>query len=68
MQPGTVVGEAAEDNAGNRRCRGQRANRRRDRYSSGATGGETIDAGRNGRKGNRSKTAGLAEFDRAAIA
>ena len=68
MQPGAVVGKAAEDNAGQRRRCGQRINCRRDRDPRRAVGGETIDAGGNGGKSNRGQAVGLAQFDRAAIA
>jgi hypothetical protein len=43
------------------RCCGKRDLRR-------AIGGETVDAGGNGGKGNRSKAVGLTEFDRAGVA
>jgi hypothetical protein len=68
VQPGAVVRKAAEDNAPERRRRGKRICRRLDRDPRRAIGGETIDAGGNGRKGNRSKAVGLAQFDRAAVA
>ena len=68
MQPGAVIRKAAEDNAADRRRHGQHLDRGRDRYSRRAAGGETIDAGGNGGKSNRSKAVGLAQFDRAAIA
>src|ERR1700730_6647340 len=45
MKPGVVVGEAAEDDAGNGRRRDKRIRRRRDRDARGAVSGETIDAG-----------------------
>src|SRR4030081_590625 len=68
VQSGAVVGEAAEDDSGDRRRRGERICRRRNRDSRGTVGRETVDAGGDGRKGNRRKAMGLAEFDGAAIA
>src|SRR5450755_1208502 len=52
VQGGAVVGKAAENNSADRwRC-GQRIHRRRDRDAGRAIGGETIDAGGDGRKGD----------------
>ena len=58
-----LVRKAAEDNAADYRRLGQGIHRRRDRDPRRAIGGETIDAGRNGGKGNGSQAVGLAEFD-----
>jgi hypothetical protein len=68
MQPGAGVRKAAKDHAGDRRRRGQRFKDRRDRDRCRAIGGETVDPGGNGGKGNRTKAVGVAEFDGAAIA
>jgi hypothetical protein len=68
MQPCAVAGEATEENSLDHRRRGERINRRRDRDPRRAIGGETVNAGGNGRKGDRGKVVGLAQFDRAAIA
>jgi hypothetical protein len=68
VQPGTVVGEAAEDNAVDcwRRC--QRICRRPYRNARRAVDREAIDAGGNGGKRDRGKAVGVAEFNGAAIA
>lgn len=68
MLPGAGVGKAAEHDALDRRRRGQRTDRGRDGDPRRAIGWETVNAGGNGRKGNRGKTMGLAQFDRAGVA
>jgi hypothetical protein len=67
VQPGALVRKTAKDHQPQRWRRGQRLDRCRNRDPRRAIGGETIDAGGNGRKGNRSKVVGLAKFDRAPI-
>jgi hypothetical protein len=68
MLPGAGVGKTAEDNARDRRSRGQRVDRGRNGDPRGAIGRKTVNAGRNGRKGNRGKAMGLHECDRAGVA
>ena len=68
MQPRALVRKAAEDDEPQRRRRGQRLDRRCDRYPRRAIGRETIDAGGDRRKGHRSKAMGLAQLKGAAIA
>jgi hypothetical protein len=68
VQPRTVVGEAAKDNAADNRRGFQRADHRGHRDISGAIGREAINAGRDGGKGNRCQAVGLAQLDRTAIA
>lgn len=68
MKPGADVGEAAEDDAVDGGCVLQRLDGRCERDACRALGGKTIDAGGNGRKGNRSQAVALAEFDDAGIA
>jgi hypothetical protein len=68
VQPRAVVGEATKhDAADSWRCF-QLADDGPDRDISGAIGRKTVDAGRDGRKGNRCQTVGLTEFYGAAIA
>jgi hypothetical protein len=68
VQPRAYIRKTAKDHLADRRRRRQRTYRRRNSYSGGAIGWEAIDTGRNGRKGNRAKAVGLAEFNGAAIA
>ena len=68
MQGRAVVRKAAEDNALDQRRPGQGIHRRRDRDPRRAISRKAIDAGGNGGKGNRSKAAGLAQFDGAGVA
>jgi hypothetical protein len=68
VQPGALVGKAAEDDAGDRGCHYQRISCRLDGDCRCAVGGETINASGNGRKRDRCKTVDLAKFDGAAIA
>jgi hypothetical protein len=68
MQPGTLIGKAAEDDAGNGWCCRQRLDCGRDRDPCGALGGETINPSRNSGKSDRSQPTGLAELDGPAIA
>ena len=68
MQPGALVREAAEDYAADGRRRGQTIDDRRNGDPRRAIGGETIDAGGNRGKSNRSKAMDLAQLDGAAIA
>jgi hypothetical protein len=68
MQPGALIRKTAKNDAPERWRRGQRIHRCRNRDPRRAIGGETIDTGRDSRKGNRSKAVGLAKFDGAAIA
>lgn len=68
VQSATVAGKAAEHHARDiRRC-GQCFGNGGNRDAGRAIGGETIDAGGNGREGYRRQRAGLAQFERAAIA
>ena len=67
MQTGAVDRKAAEYDAGNGWRRLQRLDCGRDRDPRRTIGRKTIDAGGNGRKGNRGEPAGLAKFDRAPI-
>jgi hypothetical protein len=67
VQLGAVVRKTAEDHQPQRWRLGQRLDRCGHGDPRRAIGGETIDAGGNGRKGNRSKTAGLAKFDCAPV-
>src|SRR5271165_5974476 len=68
MQMGAGVRETAEDNALQRWRRQQGRYRRRNRDAGGAIGGEMIDAGGDGGKGDRGKSACPAESDRAGVA
>ena len=67
MQRGAVFGKAAEDDALKRRRRRERRDRRRNGDSGRASGGEMIDTGRNGGKGDRGKAVILAEPDGAGV-
>lgn len=68
MQPAAVAGKAAEQHArDNGRC-GQRLGNGGNCDAGRAIGGEAIDAGGDGRKGDRRQRVGLTEFERAAIA
>jgi len=67
VQPGAFVRKAAEDHQRERWRGGQRLDRGRHRDPRRAIGRETIDAGGNGRKGNRSKVVGLAKLTCAPI-
>jgi hypothetical protein len=67
MQAGAVDRKAAEYDAGNAWRRLQRLHCGRDRDPRRTIERKTIDAGGNGRKGNRGEPAGLAKFDRAPI-
>ena len=67
MQSRAVLGEAAEDDAGDGRRCFQLIDDGPDRELSGAGGRKAIDAGGDGRKGNRCQAVGLTEFERAAI-
>ena len=68
MQAATVAGKAAEDDAPERGRRRQRGDCRCDRYIGGTIGGESIDAGGNRGKCDRSQAVGLAEVDGADVA
>jgi hypothetical protein len=68
VQRSALLREAAEDHAADRRRPGQRVRCRGKRNLRRAIGGETVDAGRDGGKANRSKAVSLAEFDRAGVA
>jgi hypothetical protein len=60
--------KAAEDHVADRRRPGQGVRYRGNRNLRRAIGGETVDTGGNGGKGNRSQAMGLAEFDRTGVA
>lgn len=68
MQGGAVIREAAEDHPADRRRASQRIDCCRHRDPRRAIGGETIDTGGDGGKGDRSKPVALAQLDRAGIA
>ena len=68
VQPGTAGGKATENDAGDRGRRCQRISCRPDSDCRCAVGGETIDAGGNGRKRDRCKAVELAKINGAAIA
>ena len=68
VQAGAVDRKAAEDNPADHGRRGKRIRCGRDRDPRRAIGGETIDAGGNGGKGDRGEAVGLTDFDGAAIA
>jgi hypothetical protein len=67
MQPRAVLGEAAEDDVCDGRRGRQRVDHCRHGNPRGAIGGKTVDAGRNGGKGNRCEAVYLAQLQRAAI-
>ncbi len=67
MQPGAFVRKAAKDYQPKRWRGGQRLDRGRYRDPRRAIGGETIDAGGNGRKGHGRKVVGLAKLTGAPI-
>jgi hypothetical protein len=68
MKTGALVRKAAEDDAPQRRRRRQHVHRRLEGDASGPLGRKPKGAGRNGGKCHRTKTAGVAELDGAAIA
>ena len=67
VQPGALVRKTAKNHYPQRWRLDQRLDRGRHRDPRRAIGGETIDAGGNGGKGNRSKVVGLAKLDLAPV-
>jgi hypothetical protein len=67
MQPGALFGEAAENDVCDGRRGRQRVDHRIHGNPGGAIGRKTVDAGGDGRKGNRCEAVRLAQLHGAAI-
>jgi hypothetical protein len=67
VEPCAVAGKAAEDDASERRCAGQRRYRRGGRNICGTVGRKTKRAGRNGGESDRGKRINFGKLDRTSV-